>query len=238
MRLQPTPVVAAALAVWVLCGCARKQPAEPPEPSATSAPVPAPQPRALTTPDAGAPQSARDAGVAEAGAPAAAPDKALDGPLQKFSGFSGDETNYAFAIYSDGAGFFLLNVVDGGAGKIVQRFQLSDEANVEKAREYLKAHGYTSRTRPPSAPPANRATAAVKQGQVEVTVAPEGGGAPRVLYRGDPFNAQGGVGAPSNAAVAGASPSGRKLLVKVDQEPVTEFGGITTYLVLDLEGQR
>lgn len=219
------------IAVVVLAACPQQQKQTQPQPPGETA-APAAQPRELRTIDAGS------TAAPEAAPAPAEPDPALEGPLEKFAGFSADESRYAFSIYSEGAGFYLLNVVEGSTGKIAERFQLSDEENQSKARAYLKTNGYSTRTRPPSEPPASRAKAAVTNGKVEVTLAPEGGGAPKVLYSGDPFNAEDGMGAPSNAAIAGSSPAGKKLLVKVEQTPVTEFGGITTYLVLDVEAEK
>lgn len=165
-----------------------------------------------------------DAGAA-AGAGPAASDPALDGNLQKFAGFSADESQYAFSVYSDGAGFYLVHIVEGRDGKVKERFILDSEESLETARKALKARGFSSREGTLAG--GVRPTAKVEDGKVVVAV----GG--KVLYRGDPFGAREGGGSAQSAKVAQVSPSGRKVAVQVNQTPVTEFGGITTYLVLD-----
>ncbi len=155
------------------------------------------------------------------------------GDLRKFSGFSADESRYAFSVFSEGAGFHLLHVVNP-AGETLQRFQLPDDAHVEKAREWLKAQGFSPRRGELPASVRERLKATVRNGKVVVTAAPAAGGEAKVLFQADPFAAQGGVGKPASAELAEVAPSGKHVAVKVSQTAVTEFGGITTYVIVDL----
>jgi hypothetical protein len=163
------------------------------------------------------------------------------GDLRKFSGFSGDESRYAFSVFSEGAGFHLLHVVNA-AGEMLQRFQLPDDAHVEKARDWLRAQGFSPRSGELPGKVRERLKATVRDGKVRVTGTPAAGGEAKVLYQADPFSAQGGVGKPSSAEFAQVAPSGKRVAVKVGQAAVTEFGGITTYVIVDvtpvLEGAK
>lgn len=155
------------------------------------------------------------------------------GDLRKFSGFSADETRYAFSVFSEGAGFHLLHVVNA-AGETIERFQLPDDAHVEKAREWLKSQGFSPRAGELAGNVRERLKATVRQGKVLVTGATSGGGEEKVLYQADPFAREGGGGKPTSAELAQVAPSGKRVAVKVSQAPVTEFGGITTYVIVDV----
>ena len=154
------------------------------------------------------------------------------GDLRKFRGFSGDESRYAYSVFSEGAGFHLLHVVNP-AGETLQRFQLSDEEHVAKARAWLEAQGFSPRSGELPGEVRQRLKATVKNGKVLVTGTPAGGGKETVLYQADPFAGQ-GVGKPASAEIAQVAPSGKHVAVKVSQVPVTEFGGITTYVIVDV----
>ncbi len=85
-------------------------------------------------PDAG-PPVAPDAGPAPKGA-------ALD--PDHFVGFSGDETEFAWSSYSDGAGFYILTLVASTTGARVTDLPLDSPAAKAKARSLLTGQGFTA----------------------------------------------------------------------------------------------
>ncbi len=155
------------------------------------------------------------------------------GDVRKFSGFSGDETRYAFSVFSEAAGFHLLYVVNA-SGETLQRFQLPDDAHVEKAREWLTSQGFSPQTGALPGDVRDRLKATVRRGKVLVTGARSVGGEAKVLFQADPFAEDGGGGKPTSAELAQVAPSGKRVAVKVNQAPVTEFGGITTFVIVDV----
>lgn len=185
-----------------------------------------------TAPDSGVMAQPKDAGEAprvDAGAPdpgANAADPALEGNLQDFEGFSADGKRFAHSTYSEGAGFYLVHVIEGREGKLAQRFILESPEQLQAARKALQAGGFTSRGG--ALPAGVQVDAKVEGGKVVVTQKSEGG--TRTLYEGNPFD----QGAPVSAKVARVSPDGERVAVKVEQEAITEFGGITTYLLLEV----
>lgn len=185
-------------------------------------------PRLTPTPAAPSP-SAVDAGVAgrtlDAGVGGA-----LD--LERFTGFSKDGSKFAFSVYSDGAGFYLLHVVDGPSGELKQRFILDAPESKEKARAFLTKNGFTEASG--KLPPGMTVDARLEKGQVVVTR--KGGGKPeKTLHRGNPFKSAGG-GKPQRVTVGPVSPKGDKVAIRAEQVPVTEFGGIVTYMIIDVQG--
>lgn len=156
----------------------------------------------------------------------------LEGSLEGFAGFSRDGAQFAFSVYSDGAGFYLLHIVEGPSGELKQRFILDGPENVEKARTFLKSKGFTQTSG--TLPDGMKIDARIEGGQVVVTR--RGGGQPdKTLHRGNPFKSAGG-GKPQRVSVAQVSPKGDKIAIRAEQVPVTEFGGIVTYLLIDVNG--
>lgn len=185
-----------------------------------STPRVTPAPAAPAAVDAGAAGRTSDAGV----------DGAID--LERFSGFSRDGSKFAFSVYSDGAGFYLLHVVDGPSGELKQRFILDAAESKEKARAFLKKNGFTETSG--KLPPGMTIDARLDKGQVVVTR--KGGGKPeKTLHRGNPFKSAGG-GKPQRVTVGPVSPKGDKVAIRAEQVPVTEFGGIVTYMIIDVQG--
>jgi hypothetical protein len=234
MRLSLALAVVASLGVF---GCERRTPPPPTAPSAArleAAPAAqSGQPTTVHGHDSGAgppaPLATGETGLEDGGHRDA--DPALESSLEQFAGFSADESQFAFAVFSEGAGFSLLYVLSGHRGAQLRRFELSDPDRVEEARAFLRGAGFT--TRRGLLATGTRVVARVEGNRV--VVEHRLGDTSQVLYREDPFKyPEPGAGGPARAEVWGASPSGKKVAVRVEQVPVTEFGGTTTYLVLSL----
>lgn len=201
------PFVFAALAALVFAACREQK-----SPERATAPL------TSTTVHRATPVSPLDAGQV------AAPE-----PLEKFAGFSRDESQFAYAVFSDGAGAFILQFVAGRHGEPQQRFVLDTPQARTQARAALDAGGFSAAQG--ALPEGVAVEARVADGKVVVTLR-QGDAGTKVLYADDPF---GGHGGPAAATQTRVSPSGKKVAVRVEQKPVTEFGGTTTWLLLDVE---
>ncbi len=195
-----------------------------------------PAAEAPRAPDAGLALDAGTAPSAPGPTPASVDPAETSGNLYDFSGFSRDESLFAFTVFSEAAGLHLLHVVSGDAGKLEQRFQLVDDAATEKARSYLREHGFTREqgTLPPEVKAGLSLTAL--RGKARVIL--KEGAEERVLYEGDPFQTPGAAGGVKRVALAQVAPSGKRIAVKVEQTPVTEWGGIVGYILVDVGASK
>jgi hypothetical protein len=152
--------------------------------------------------------------------------------IRSFKGFSADEQRFAFSILSEGAGFHLLMVVEGAGGEVKERFPLDGPEGIARAAAFLRAGGFTAQQGTLPAAAKDRTRVVVSGTKVKATVGD------RVVYDGAPFKVVEGMGAPKSAKVDQVSPSGKRIAIRVEQTPVTEYGGIVTYVLADVEGAK
>ncbi len=153
--------------------------------------------------------------------------------LEDFQGFSGDESRFAFTVFSEAAGLHLMHVVSGDGTELEQRFQLVDEAATGEARAFLRGHGFTRKQGTLSPEVKRGLSFSAEDGKAKVALStPEGG--ERVLYQGDPFDMPGSKGGVARVSLAFVAPSGRRIAARVEQTPVTEWGGIVGHLLIDV----
>jgi hypothetical protein len=229
-----------ALLCCALAGCPQEktQPAPPPPPVPAPHPIqdsPKPPPAALDagpsgtgitgTMDAGG----SDAGAGSAAAADAGASKVEARALQEFKGFNRDETQFAFSVFSEGAGTHLLQIVVGQQGTPKERFILDSDASIAKAKAALEAGGFTQVSG--GLPTGTSVETSVKDGRAQVTLQTPDGPA-RTLYDGNPFLVGGGGAKVAKATVDKVSPSGQVIAVRVDSIAMTEFGGATTYVLV------
>jgi hypothetical protein len=198
-------------------GCTR--PADPPPPPGATepplqTPVPTPPPPEPTVVEPPAAEEIAD--------------------VREFAGFSRDESHFAYSVFSEGAGFHLLHVVTP-EGRTVERLQLPDEPKVEQARRWLAANGFTSAEGTLAPALRERLRVEVGGGKVRVWLQAAAGAGERVLYEANPFTQIGGIGHPASATVGKVAPSGRRVAIRIQQTPVTEFGGTTLYVIVALD---
>lgn len=216
-------LAAAALGVAAACvaGCRRSE-------------SPAPSPRgptqvgpggALTAPTASAAPAAGSAsppGPKEV-VPSLAPPAPID--LDRFVGLSRDGARLAYAVWSDGAGFHIVQVVDTATHKDVTRFPLADDAARGSARAYLESHGFAAVV--PAPPSAGAPVAAtVAKGVVHAELRGPSG-EPFIVEAPSPF---GGDGSAPRVSLAGTSADGRFAVVRLEQDSGTEFGKAVAYV--------
>ncbi len=208
----------------------------PAEPLAKTGPAPETAPGTLVPAE---PEAAARAEPEAAPAPAAAPPpldlKDLEGDLLDFSGFSRDESLFAFTRYAEAAGLHLLTVVEGTKGEVKHRFQLMDEGSTEQARAFLRERGFSRREGNLPEALRDRLQLRVQDGKAKVVLLPKARGGQTVLYEGDPFAQPNVASAVKSVEKGMVSPSGRKLALRVEQVPVTEWGGIVSYIIVDVE---
>lgn len=226
------------LGCLLIVGCPeQKMMPAPPGPPTKDAPPPpsnaviqdSPKPRPNVE-DAGAQGTAPAAADGDSGAIAeVAP--ASFGPLETFAGFSRDETSFAFAQFAEAAGTHILQFARGQRGTSNDRVVLDSEQSNEKAKALLEEGGFTPKKGELPAGMSVEAAAMGGKAQVTLTMAD---GTKRKLYDGNPF-ALGPGGAKVQAAKVGPiSPSGRVVAVQVDSNPMSEFGGVTTYVLVSV----
>jgi hypothetical protein len=160
------------------------------------------------------------------------PDPAdTEGDLHDFRGFSRDETQFAYTHFAEAAGLHLLQVVEGKA-ELKHRFQLIDDAAVDQARAFLRERGFSRRQG--ELPPGVQQALQLRVAGGKARISLRRDGKDQVLYEADPFETPGAVGGVKSVSMGHVSPSGRRIAVRVEQVPVTEFGGIVGYLLLDV----
>lgn len=153
---------------------------------------------------------------------------------EAFSGFSSDETRFAWSAYSVGAGAHVLTIVPVKAGERPRKWLLSEPAERDSAREQLAEGGFTPVRRLP------------REGAGEVKVELAGRtlrlvrisekGEREVFFVGQPFEREsGGFGVPDNASFWGLSPSGRVGVLEVVSANHPEFGSATSYVFVPID---
>lgn len=205
------------IALLALAGCKKEA-----VPKEEAAPTPGPvavvkSPREL---------AAEDAGAAPVLASKACKDAQLsqpDGGLNAFVGFSKDEQRFAFSVYSDGAGAYLLSVIEA-PNKLLQRLTLGGSKEEPEAKKLLDEGGFSGEGYE------GNFDAKLEGATVHVLA----GG--QEVWSGEPF---GGMGA-GNVRIRpwGCSPSKKRGAIEATVPSGTEFGDIKTYVIFDLPGAK
>ncbi|RMG11339.1 MAG: hypothetical protein D6729_18125 [Deltaproteobacteria bacterium] len=152
----------------------------------------------------------------------------------RFAGFSKDETRFAYAAYSTGAGVSILTVVDTRSGERITDFPLDGESELQRARQLLRDGGFSDRRgeHSPALGKGARLTVHAERGSVQVEIAGPGGRKrlePAPAFR----RAVAHFDAPQ-VALWGLSPSGRFAALEVTQDAGPELGRAVTYVIVDL----
>ena len=177
--------------------------------------------------------AAPDAGVP--GAATAAPDAGTALDPDHFVGFSGDEREFAWSSYSDGAGFYILTVVASTTGARVTDLPLDSPEAKAKARSLLAKQRFTATPVPASKALPAGTTLKVTVPDGMVTVALVRGDRAVALKPGKDFlETSKHFGAPK-AALWGFSPQGTYVAVKLTQSAGAELGTAVAYHVVDVK---
>ena len=156
----------------------------------------------------------------------------------KFAGFSADESRFAYAAYSRGAGVHLFTVIEAATGERVTDLPLYEEEARMVARRLLEEGGYS---------PVSADGATVLRGGETLRLETEPGDVRVSLVRGEeavrlePPKALAAVASRlrrPEAHLWGFSPKGNYVAVRITDDHGPVLGEATTYQVLSVEQAR